>query len=91
MIEEDISKTYDQKPVVVIHSSDQEAFLVQLCKRNKWKYAEGVSQEVLGQIRHWDYGVLIIKASEGRGVDTRFRKDALVLISTEVCSYLELQ
>ena len=33
----------------------------------------------------------MIKASEGRGVDTRFRKDAMVLISAEVRSYLELQ
>ena len=33
----------------------------------------------------------MIKAKEGRGVDTRFRKDALVLISAEVRSYHELQ
>ena len=33
----------------------------------------------------------MIKASEGRGVDTRFRKDALVLIAAEMHSYLELQ
>ena len=46
---------------------------------------------MLSAIRHWDYGVLLIKASEGRGVDTRFRKDALVLIPAEVRSYLELQ
>ena len=91
MIEEDISKTYDHKPVVVVHNSEQEAFLVQLCKKQKWKFAEGVSQEVLSAIRHWDYGVLLIKAKEGRGVDTRFKKDALVLIASEVCSYLELQ
>ena len=35
--------------------------------------------------------MLLIKASEGTGVDTRFRKDALVLIPAEVHSYLELQ
>ena len=45
---------------------------------------------MLSTIRHWEYGVLMIKASEGRGVDTRFRKDALVLITAEVRSYHEL-
>ena len=46
---------------------------------------------MLSAIRHWDYGVLMIKAKEGRGVDTRFKKDALVLIVADVSSYLELQ
>ena len=34
---------------------------------------------------------MLLKASEGRGVDCRFRKDALVLIAAEVDSYHELQ
>ena len=33
----------------------------------------------------------MITAKDAREVDTRFRKDALVLIATEVQSYLELQ
>ena len=35
--------------------------------------------------------MLVIKPSEARGVDTRFRKDAVVLIAAQVTSYLELQ
>jgi hypothetical protein len=61
MIEEDINKTYDIKPVVVVHNADQELYLQQLCKRQKWKHMGGVSQEVLSAIRHWEYGVLLIK------------------------------
>ena len=45
----------------------------------------------MSAIRNWDYGILMIKINEGRGVDTRFRKDALVLISGRVLSYHELQ
>ena len=46
---------------------------------------------MISAIRHWEYGILMITAKDARGVDTRFRKDALVLIATEVQSYLELQ
>jgi cation transport regulator ChaC len=35
--------------------------------------------------------VLLLLPSEARGVDTRFRKDALVIIASEVGSYHELQ
>jgi hypothetical protein len=41
-------------------------------------------------IRDWDYGVLLLNAEEARGVDTRFRRDAHVLILALVHSYHEL-
>jgi Type III restriction enzyme, res subunit len=91
MVEEDINKTYDHKPVVIIHEADQEGGIMAMIERSKWKFATGVTQGVLSKVRHWDYGILLLKPSEGRGVDTRFQKDAMVLIASEVHSYHELQ
>ena len=51
------------------------------------KYLYGATESNLVDIRSWDYGVLLIKPSECRGVDTRFAKDALVLIAAKVESY----
>ena len=45
---------------------------------------------MLDEIRIWDYGVLLLNKEEGRGVDSRFRGDAIVLISASVTSYHEL-
>ena len=36
-----------------------------------------------------DYGILIIDADECRGVDIRFQKDAIVLITARVKTYQE--
>ena len=46
---------------------------------------------MLVDIRQWEYGVLLLSSEEGRGVDSRFRKDAIVIIMAEVHSYHELQ
>lgn len=35
--------------------------------------------------------MLLLTREEGRGVDTRFKRDAIVLIATIVNSYHELQ
>lgn len=44
----------------------------------------------MAHIRSWDYGVLLLERSQARGVDTRFVRDALVLIVSTVTSYHEL-
>lgn len=90
MLEEDIRKAYDHKPLAIIHDPVLEEHIMSMLRKQKWKFAIGVSQNVLGAIKDWDYGILLLKPSEGRGVDTRFRKDALVLIAAEVHSYHEL-
>ncbi len=43
------------------------------------------------EIRGWDYGALILNAEESRGVDTRFKKNAVVLIAVQVNNYHEVQ
>lgn len=45
----------------------------------------------MNEIRNWDYGVLILNKEEGRGVDTRFKKNAIVLIGVPVTNYHEVQ
>ena len=59
--------------------------------RLQMKNAEGGQQHTLAEVRNWDYGVLLLTREEGRGVDTRFKRDAIVLIATTVNSYHELQ
>ena len=45
----------------------------------------------MAEVRSWEYGLLILNREEGRGVDSRFKRDAMVLMSTEVSDYHELQ
>ena len=44
----------------------------------------GASRENLREIRSWQQGLILLEPQEGFGLDTRFAKDALVLISMEV-------
>jgi hypothetical protein len=53
------------------------------------KYRIGASSEVLTEIRSWNYGVLILDKSEGTGINTRFAKDAIVMITCKVDSIAE--
>lgn len=50
----------------------------------------GSSDKVMTQIRGWDYGVLLLPRLQARGVDSRFIRDALVVIVSTVSSYHEL-
>ena len=58
---------------------------------SKFRFARGGEQHTLHEIRSWDYGVLILSKDEGRGVDTRFKKSARVLIACHVDNLQELQ
>ena len=86
----DLGKHYDQKPIIVIHDMDQRDDIIHLLKASKYRYAVGAKDNVLHEVRSWDYGVLMLSAEEGRGVDARFRRDAIVLVLAEVHSYHEL-
>ena len=87
----DLAKHYDQKPIIVIHDKHQRDDIIHLLKASKYRYAIGGQESVLHEIRSWDYGVLLLSAKEGRGVDARFRRDAIVLVLAEVHTYHELQ
>lgn len=58
---------------------------------NKMRYYEKCSDDVLDSIRIWDYGVLVLNPQQGRGTDTRFQKDAHVMVLAKVTSYHELK
>ena len=58
---------------------------------NKFKHRVSAQRVNLDEVRQWEYGVLLLTVEEGRGVDTRFRKDARVLITCTVDSYHDLQ
>ena len=87
----DLDKHYELHPVILVVDSESRGPFLKHIKASKFKYAEGGHQHVLADIRSWEYGVLLLTREEGRGVDTRFRKDAIVLIATEVSNYHELQ
>jgi hypothetical protein len=71
-LQEDIIKHYDKKPIIVIHDEDQLEEISNIMQSQKLKFRVGVHGETLTEVRQWDYGILLIRVSEGRGVDTRF-------------------
>ena len=85
-IVEEISKRYDSQPVIVINDQDQREALTHLMTVNKFRHKVGAQRRYLDEVRLWEYGVLMLTMEEGRGVDTRFRKDARVLIACSVDS-----
>ena len=53
----------------------------------KHRYICGLEGGTLEEIKIWDYGILLLLKGESRGVDTRFHKEALVMIIATVDSY----
>jgi hypothetical protein len=82
-----IDSNFDGKPLIVIHDSDHEHELKAALDHSKLRYQSGVSEEAMSEIRQWEYGVLLLTANDCRGVDTRFAKDALVVIIAKVETY----
>ena len=58
--------------------------MIQLATQNKWRYIDSTNPSYQTEIRQWDYGMLLLNADEGRGVDTRFKKAAHVMILAKV-------
>ena len=86
----DLDKHYEIHLVILVVGSESRGVFINHIKASKFKFTEGGQQHVLAEIRSWEYGILLLTREEGRGVDTRFRKDAIVLIATEVSNYHEL-
>lgn len=76
----DIDKQYECKPVIVILDEGQRREIMDLAKQNKWRCLDSTSPNYLSEIRQWDYGMLLLSVEEGRGVDTRFKRAAHVII-----------
>ena len=58
-----------------------------MLKRSKHRYVEKCDSDTLMTIRDWDYGIMLLAPNESRGVDTRFRRDAHVMIMARVNNY----
>jgi len=65
--------------------------VINMMRHNKIKFIDKCDEATLEDIRSWDYGVLLLKPEEGRGVDTRFKVDAHVMVLARVSTYHELQ
>ena len=84
---EDIELNYDKKPIIVINTEAQCDEVIKAINDNKWKFMVGVEDQTLTEIRSWDYGILLVTNDESRGTDTRFMKDSIVLIISNVNNY----
>ena len=82
-----IERSYDDKPMIVIYDEEQLTDLQQLLQSKKYRHRLGASEDNLQEIKSWDYGLLLLQPNECRGTDTRFAKDAVVLIVAKVESY----
>ena len=89
--ERDIVKNYELKPVIVILENHQREIVINMMRHNKFKFVDKCDEAALEDIRSWDYGVLLLKPEEGRGVDNHFKVDAHVMVLARVSTYHELQ
>ena len=76
--------------MIVILDSQQREMVINIMRHNKFKFLDKCDESTLEDIRSWDYGVLLLKPEEGRGVDTRFKVDAHVMVLARVSTYHEL-
>jgi hypothetical protein len=84
-LEDDIALNYDERPIIIISDEKTKSSVIEILERKKFhKYRVGASVDVIKEIRAWEYGVLILAAEEGVGINTRFSKDSIVLITTKV-------
>ena len=87
----DIDNHFEKQPVIMIAEGEIREAVINHLKTSKFKYAQGGDQQTLAEVRSWEYGLLILNRDEGRGVDSRFKRDAMVLMTTEVSDYHEVQ
>ena len=85
-LQADLEKHYEAKPVIVVIDEDQRRSIEELARANKWRWTDTAEANFKLEIRQWDYGLLLLNAEEGRGVDTRFRRAAHVVILAQVQS-----
>ena len=75
----------------MICDDEQREGVIRTMVQNKMVFADRCTESVLDDIRKWDYGVLLLNPHQGRGIDTRFQRDAHVMVLAKVSSYHELK
>lgn len=86
-----MSIRFEQTPIIVVLEREQRSEIIDMMRRSKQRFIDKCDSDSLMTIRDWEYGVLLLAPNESRGVDTRFRKDAHVMIMARVNNYHELQ
>ena len=82
---DDAKKVAQSTPIVIIKDKSSEAIVEEFLKKLKpERVLRGGSWQNLQEIRGWESGMLILDAYEGVGTDTKFAKDAFVLILADV-------
>ena len=51
-----------------------------------WQFYNDCSYEIIQELKTKDHGVLFLREDKYRGIDTKFKSDALVAIGCKVCS-----
>ena len=74
-------KYYDSQPMILIYQQEQLDLIMRNIKENNFTYYKGSSRETLSNIKDQCRGILLLEKNECRGVDTRFQKDARVIIT----------
>lgn len=87
----DLAKLYDTHPIIIILNPEQREDVKKLLRENKYRFLETANEMALDEVKQWEYGVLLLNPDEGRGVDTRFKKTAHVMVMGKVVSLHELQ
>ena len=83
-LKDEMIKTYDSKPLIVISEENQIESIFQIVKSEKFQSFRGTSKETMMKIKELTCGVLLITDAECRGMDIRFGRDAKVLITANV-------
>ena len=59
-LNEDILKYYDNKPIIVVHSKEQENEITKMIEKSKLKFFKDVDNQTLQEIRTLEYGILLM-------------------------------
>ena len=82
---DDAKKVVQSTPVIIIKDKSSEAIVEEFLRKLKpERVLHGGSWQNLQEIRNWESGLLVLDAYEGVGTDTKFAKDAFVLILADV-------
>ena len=87
---EQIEKTYDVKPIILIYDVEQEESFEKLLKCHNYTIYKGSTERVIEHIKTIENGILLLQGDNCIGIDTRFKVDSQVLIIADVKTNHEL-
>jgi hypothetical protein len=79
-----VEDEYFKQPLICFVTKDQESSLADFMEAKGWSYYLDSSHELLQTLKTKDTGVLLLRKEHYRGIDTKFKSDALVIIGYQV-------